>query len=104
MAAAFETEAPSLIRTLGTNTGCGVLELLTEQKISTEVLVLELRLSCQQTATAPVESSTDIRCRNWLRVVLSSLTRARPLQVAPLSSEKRTKMFRSLLSSGSSSA
>ena len=62
------------------------------QNSSMAVLVEEFRASCQQTATLPERGLLAIRGRNWLLPEASSFTRIRPLQVAPLLSEKRTKM------------
>src|SRR3989442_925910 len=49
-----------------------------------------LRASYQTTAMSPVVGSSEIFGRNWLFVVVSSLTRTGALHVAPASTEQRT--------------
>src|SRR5262245_63887262 len=76
------------------------------QNSSIDVLVAELRASCQQTAMLPDSRLLAILGRNWLRIGTagSSLTLiGGVLQVRPSSSEKRTMMSVSLFSSVGSS-
>src|SRR4051812_3767308 len=75
--------------------------LLTEAKTSATRLAGALRASYQAMATLPVVWSTAIWGRNLLLGVPSSLTWTWELQVAPLSSEKRSRISVSLLSGAS---
>src|SRR5687767_13061168 len=94
-------DSPVLTRTFGENVA--PRSSLTETKYSAELLLGELRASNQPTATLPVVWSTAMLEKNCEFPPVSSLTRTGALQVLLLSSEKRTKMFRSgELTSGAS--
>src|SRR5712692_1699797 len=90
--AAFDV--PALIWKLAENV---VPSSLVAHQNCAVVLVAELRASCQVTAILPVVWSSAIRCRNWLLVPASSLTRTGELHEVPLLSEKITKMLVSAL-------
>src|SRR5438034_11622764 len=60
-------------------------------------LPVSLRQSYHDRAMVPVVWPTARRPQNWLFVPVSSLTRTGALQVAPLSSEKRTSRLVSQL-------
>ena len=64
---------------------------------STRLLLPLLRQSYQTTPTSPVIASSAILEKNWLLEPASVLTRSGLLQLPPSLSEKRVKMFRSLL-------
>src|SRR5712691_2025892 len=98
-------DEPSLICALGMKTGDPPVGVAMLQNSCMAVLVAEFRASCQQTAMLPDRGLVAILGKNWLRMGIagSSLTRIAALQVAPLSSEKRSMMSVSLLSLTTSS-
>src|SRR5580704_15952771 len=100
----FPSDVPALTCALARKAGDAPVGVAMVQNSCIVVLVAELRASCQQTAISPERRLLAILGRNWLRVVASSLTRIGGLlQCAPSSSEKRTRMFVSLLPIGFSS-